>query len=78
MSRATSPSAIPLTSSGWSTQTSAICSKVREVLSTSQTAVALGIRLWVIIGLGSLVLKTKAPDLAAGREDGLYRRDIIA
>src|SRR5271165_1937245 len=40
---ATSPSAMPLTSSGWSLQNSAIWSKVNEVLSTSQTAVALGI-----------------------------------
>ena len=40
---ATSPSAIPLTSSGCSRQNSAIWSKVREVFSTSQTAVALGI-----------------------------------
>src|SRR5262245_34859760 len=41
---ATSPSAMPLTSSTCRPQNSAICSKVSEVLSTSQTAVALGIR----------------------------------
>src|SRR5690606_27442602 len=41
---ATSPSAMPFTSSGWSLQKSAICSNVNEVFSTSQTAVALGIR----------------------------------
>ena len=40
---ATSPSAMPFTSSTCSPQNSAICSKVREVLSTSQTAVAFGI-----------------------------------
>ena len=39
----TSPSAMPLTSSGCRPQNSAICSKVRLVFSTSHTAVALGI-----------------------------------
>ena len=41
---ATSPSAMPFTSSTCSPQNSAICSKVSEVLSTSQTAVAFGIK----------------------------------
>ena len=41
---ATSPSAMPFTSSTCRPQNSAICSKVSEVLSTSQTAVALGIK----------------------------------
>src|ERR1700742_770480 len=40
---ATSPSAMPFTSSGCNLQNSAIWSKVSEVFSTSQTAVALGI-----------------------------------
>ena len=43
MPAATSPSAMPFTSSGCSLQKSAICSKASEVFSTSQTAVALGI-----------------------------------
>src|SRR5690606_9543663 len=51
MSRATSPSAIPFTSSGCRPQKSATCSKVSEVLSTSQTAVALGIRISAISAL---------------------------
>ena len=41
---ATSPSAMPFTSRTCKPQNSAICSKLREVLSTSQTAVALGMR----------------------------------
>ena len=40
---ATSPSAMPLTSSGCNLQNSAIWSKVKDVFSTSQTAVAFGI-----------------------------------
>jgi hypothetical protein len=43
MPAATSPSAMPFTSSGWSLQKSAICSNDKDVFSTSQTAVALGI-----------------------------------
>ena len=39
---AASPSAIAFTSSGCSLQNAAICSKDSDVLSTSQTAVALG------------------------------------
>src|SRR5579862_8553428 len=42
MPLATSSSAMPFTSSGCRPQNSAICSKVSEVLSTSHTAVALG------------------------------------
>src|SRR5215813_1534453 len=41
---ATSPSAMPFTSSTCSPHSSAICSKESEVFSTSHTAVALGIR----------------------------------
>ena len=41
---AESPSAIALTSSGCNLQNSAIWSKVRAVLSNSQTAVAFGIK----------------------------------
>src|SRR4051794_7859721 len=76
MSRATSPSAMPFTSSGCRPQKSAICSKVREVLSTSQTAVALGIRISVMgvgpflvgeEGLRTRVLETAPPGLSAGR-----------
>ena len=49
MPAATSPSAMPFTSSGWSLQKSAICSNVSEVLSTSQTAVAFGMSgIWVM------------------------------
>ena len=51
---ATSSSAMPFTSSGCRPQKSAICSKVSEVLSTSQTAVALGIS-----GLGASAAMTK-------------------
>ena len=47
---ATSPSAMPLTSSTCSPQKAAICSKDSDVFSTSQTAVALGIS-----GLRSLI-----------------------
>ncbi len=43
MPAATSPSAMPFTSSGCSLQKSAICSKESEVFSTSHTAVAFGI-----------------------------------
>ncbi len=43
MPAATSPSAMPFTSSGWSLQKSAICSNDSDVFSTSQTAVAFGI-----------------------------------
>src|SRR5436190_4292768 len=64
MSRATSPSAMPFTSSGCSPQKSAIWSKVSEVLSTSQTAVAFGMRIWVV---HFQVPGTKAPGLSAGR-----------
>ena len=46
MPAATSPSAMPFTSSGWSLQKSAIWSNDRPVLSMSQTAVAFGIRIW--------------------------------
>src|SRR5271165_4827219 len=51
---ATSPSAMPLTSSGCSLQNSAIWSKVREVFSTSHTAVAFGISGASLIGTCSL------------------------
>jgi hypothetical protein len=55
---------MPFTSRGWSSQKSAICSKVRVVLSISQTAVAFGMR---ILAMGaSEVLKTKNPALRAG------------
>ena len=47
---ATSPSAMPFTSSTCSPQKAAICSKVSDVFATSQTAVALGIN-----GLRSLM-----------------------
>src|SRR5690625_7759553 len=41
---ATSPSAMPCTSSSCRPQKSAICLKLKALFSTSQTAVALGIR----------------------------------
>src|SRR3954471_13953514 len=42
MPAATSASAIPFTSRGWTLQKSAICSNDSDVFSTSHTAVALG------------------------------------
>ena len=62
--RATSPSAMPLTSSGCRPQKSAICSKVRLVLSTSQTAVAFGINgrsITCSLRHGSPARRTDAP-----------------
>src|SRR3954471_8672207 len=76
MSRATSPSAIPFTSSGCRPQKSAIWSKVSEVLSTSQTAVALGIRMSVMGEVSVRKIRgseTKAPGLSAGRVCPFYR-----
>src|SRR5690606_16976511 len=74
MSRATSPSAMPRTSSGCRPQKSAICSNESEVLSTSQTAVALGIRMSVMgmdpggCGPKNGRLNRRRPTFSAGRE----------
>src|SRR5215472_10992367 len=71
MSRATSPSAMPFTSKGCRPQKSAICSKVIEVLSTNQTAVAFGIRIWsAILGLR----KQRRPAFRPGGVENEYRR----
>src|SRR5690606_23314201 len=59
---ATSPSAMPLTSSSWSSQKSAICSKVSDVFSTSQTAVALGIK-----SLLAMIELLRTPAVAGSR-----------
>src|ERR1700722_10630634 len=53
---ATSPSAIPFTSRGCSLQNSAIWSKVSEVFSTSQTAVAFGINGASLMNDNSLIV----------------------
>jgi hypothetical protein len=60
---AESPSAMAFTSSGCSTQKAAICSKVSDVLSTSQTAVAFGMSGAVAMQNPPLAL----PRLAAGK-----------
>src|SRR5690606_23923088 len=54
---ATSPSAMPWTSRGCRAQKAAIWSKLSDVFSTSQTAVALGISSWVVAMAANLSLR---------------------
>ena len=70
MVRAASPSAMAFTSSGWSLQKSAICSKDREVFSTSQTAVAFGIRGDAVISFSRLLRR-----FSRGEAIGLNKSD---
>src|SRR5271154_5202435 len=81
---ATSPSAMPLTSSGCSLQNSAIWSNVNDVFSTSQTAVAFGINGVSLISACSFKAVGRAAPVPAGggaaskqqnsRGMALYRR----
>ena len=67
---ATSPSAMPFTSSGCSLQNSAIWSKVNDVFSTSQTAVAFGIN-----GASLISSCSFTADRARGSGPGRRRRE---
>src|SRR6476620_5922682 len=78
---AESPSAIALTSSGCSPQNCAICSKDSAVLSTSQTAVALGIS--SVLAIAKILLVRPRSRAGGGLEPpkweirGLYNRSQV-
>jgi hypothetical protein len=82
---AASPSAIAFTSSGCSLQKSATCSNDKEVLSSSQTAVAFGINgaacamitlLMAKVSRASPALAGEAPIIGDDREKWPEYRDI--